>query len=82
MQDFETVCLISFASSVPSSGRKDGEGGIMFDNEDEKEQWEEDQKVSGCIFSLLCLIKIDYFLVVLYVFFFFDNSYIVTFTAS
>uniref|UniRef100_A0A673CDJ7 RNA helicase n=1 Tax=Sphaeramia orbicularis TaxID=375764 RepID=A0A673CDJ7_9TELE len=25
-------------------GRKDGEGGIMFDNEDEKEQWEEDQK--------------------------------------
>uniref|UniRef100_A0A8D3DHP0 Pre-mRNA-splicing factor ATP-dependent RNA helicase PRP16 n=1 Tax=Scophthalmus maximus TaxID=52904 RepID=A0A8D3DHP0_SCOMX len=25
-------------------GRKDGEGGIMFDNEGEKEQWEEDQK--------------------------------------
>lgn len=33
---------------VSSSARKgDGEGGILFDNEDEKEQWEEDQKVSG-----------------------------------
>lgn len=31
-----------------SSGRKgDGEGGIMFENEDEKDQWDEDQKVSG-----------------------------------
>ena len=29
-----------------SAKREDGEGGIMFDNEDEKEQWEEDQKVS------------------------------------
>ena len=29
------------------SGRKEGgEEGIMFDNEEEKEQWEEDQKVS------------------------------------
>lgn len=26
-------------------GRKDGEGGIMFDDENEKERWEEDQKV-------------------------------------
>lgn len=25
----------------------DGESGILFDNEDEKEQWEEDQKVSN-----------------------------------
>lgn len=33
-----------------SSARKgDGEGGILFDNEDEKEQWEEDQKVSGVL---------------------------------
>lgn len=32
---------------LSSPARKgDGEGGILFDNEDEKEQWEEDQKVS------------------------------------
>lgn len=29
-----------------TSVRKE-DGGIMFDDEDEKEQWEEDQKVSG-----------------------------------
>lgn len=32
---------------ILSLGKKDGEGGIAFDNEGEKEQWEEDQKVSG-----------------------------------
>lgn len=37
---------ISYSAS--SSGRKDnGEGGIIFDNEEEKDQWQEDQKVSG-----------------------------------
>lgn len=27
--------------------REDGENGILFNNEEEKEQWEEDQKVSA-----------------------------------
>lgn len=41
-----------------SSGRKeDGEGGIMFDYEDEKEQWEEDQKVNGAVIPNICLIE-------------------------
>lgn len=31
---------------ISSAKRNDGEGGIMFDDEDEKEQWEEDQKVN------------------------------------
>lgn len=39
--------MILFSYSMSSTGRKDGDGGISFDNEDEKEQWEEDQKVSG-----------------------------------
>lgn len=46
-----------------SSARKgDGEGGILFDNEEEKEQWEEDQKVSGVLDHLLvvmCLFCFD-----------------------
>lgn len=46
MEDLKTVCLITFFI-LSSSGKKDGEGGILFDNEGEKEQWEEDQKVSG-----------------------------------
>lgn len=37
-------CLYKILSSLARKG--DGEGGILFDNEDEKEQWEEDQKVS------------------------------------
>lgn len=42
------TCKTSNSSS--SSGRKDnGEGGIAFENEDEKEQWQEDQKVSGTV---------------------------------
>lgn len=37
----------------------------MFDNEDEKEQWEEDQKVSGTVISNLCLIEtLDCFVVI------------------
>lgn len=37
----------SVSYSASASGKKeDGEGGIEFDDEDEKEQWEEDQKVS------------------------------------
>lgn len=32
-----------------SARKGDGEGGILFDNEDEMEQWEEDQKVSGVL---------------------------------
>lgn len=44
--------------SFSSLGRKeDGEGGIMFDNEGEKEQWQEDQKVSGTVMNHLCLIE-------------------------
>lgn len=34
----------------------DGEGGILFDNEDEKEQWEEDQKVSGVLDAIHVLV--------------------------
>lgn len=34
---------------MSASGKKDGEGGIAFENEGEKEQWEEDQKVSDHI---------------------------------
>ncbi len=51
--------------SASSAGRKeDGEGGIMFDNEDEKEQWQEDQRVSGTLLVYLRLIEdINCFLV-------------------
>lgn len=53
MQDFK-CCVFDNISSVSSPGRKeDGQGGIMFDNEDEKDQWEEDQKVSGTVIPLL-----------------------------
>lgn len=42
---------------LSSSARKgDGEGGILFDNEDEKEQWEEDQKVSGLLDAIHALV--------------------------
>lgn len=45
---------ISCAASSP--GRKEeGVGGIVFDNEDEKDQWEEDQKVSSTVILRLCL---------------------------
>lgn len=41
---------------LSSTARKgDGEGGILFDNEDEKEQWEEDQKVSGALDAIRVL---------------------------
>lgn len=41
-----------------SSGRKeDGGGGLAFDNEDEKDQWEEDQKVSGTFLFILFLME-------------------------
>lgn len=40
-------CNNSYSAS--SLGRKNGEGGIVFENEDEKEQWQEDQKVSGAV---------------------------------
>lgn len=47
---------ISYPGS--SSGRKeDGEGGIMFDNEVEKDQWQEDQKVSDTVTPHLCIIE-------------------------
>lgn len=61
---------ISYSAS--SSGRKeDGAGGIMFDNVDEKDQWEEDQKVSGTFIPHSCLIEvINYFLFLFYYFFF------------
>lgn len=43
-------CVFDFFLNL--LGRKEGaEGGIMFDKESEKEEWEEDQKV-----SLLCLV--------------------------
>lgn len=49
------VCVNSMMLS--SSARKgDGEGGILFDNEDEKEQWEEDQKVSGILDAIHVLV--------------------------
>lgn len=49
--------IISFLILPFSSGRKeDGEGGIMFDDEDEKEQWQEDQKVSHTVISDLYLV--------------------------
>lgn len=36
--------------SFSSSGKKDnGEGGIFFDKEEDKEQWEDDQKASCAI---------------------------------
>lgn len=45
-----------------SSARKgDGEGGIVFDNEDEKEQWEEDQKVSGVLGGIPLLVEMSLF---------------------
>lgn len=36
----------------------------MFDNEDEKEQWQEDQKVSGTVNPHLCLKETMIFFVV------------------
>lgn len=39
-----TLCLLTVLICC-FLGRKDGEGGIMFDDENEKERWEEDQKV-------------------------------------
>lgn len=51
MQDLNTVCLLTFSHFSSSSGRSDGEGGIIFDNEEEKEQWQEDQKVGGILHS-------------------------------
>lgn len=45
-----------------SSARKgDGEGGIVFDNEDEKDQWEEDQKVSGVLDAIHLLMVMSLF---------------------
>lgn len=55
---FATSCIFSVFDFFPVfpqffSGRKEGaEGGIMFDNENEKEDWEEDQKV-----PVLCLVN-------------------------
>lgn len=44
------VSLIEMYCSVSSTGKKDnGEGGIFFDKEEEKEQWEDDQKVSSTV---------------------------------
>lgn len=41
------VSLTEMYCSASSTGKKDnGEGGIFFDKEEEKEQWEDDQKVS------------------------------------
>lgn len=51
------TCKTSYSAS--SLGRKDGEGGIVFENEDEKEQWQEDQKVCHHLF----LIETNCFLV-------------------
>lgn len=42
-----SVVQVWMSYSDSSSGKKDnGEGGIFFDKEEEKEQWEDDQKVS------------------------------------
>lgn len=77
MQDLEAVYDTIFLLVFSSAGRKDGEGGIMFDNEDEKDQWEEDQKVSGfLIYASSKLLAISWWLI------FSDNSNYVTFTAS
>lgn len=46
VRGLKTVRLLKFLI-LSTSGKKDGEGGIPFENVDEKEQWEEDQKVSG-----------------------------------
>lgn len=46
---------VHIACYSASLGRKDGEGGIAFDNEEEKEQWQEDQKVSHTGFPCLCI---------------------------
>lgn len=40
-------------SSSPSGKKDNGEGGIFFDKEEEKEQWEDDQKVSYAV-AILC----------------------------
>lgn len=46
--------------SASSTGKKDnGEGGIFFDKEEEKEQWEDDQKVS-CAFVISCYDHVVY----------------------
>lgn len=59
---------------VFSSGRKEeGGAGIMFDNEDEKEQWEEDQKVS----TKLSLLHASYISI-----FFLLSDYLTEITAS
>lgn len=59
---------------VFSSGRKEeGGAGIMFDNEDEKEQWEEDQKVS----TKLSLLHTSYISI-----FFLLSDYLTEITAS
>lgn len=42
--------------SASFSGKKDnGEGGIFFDKEEEKEQWEDDQKVSY-VFAIIIIV--------------------------
>lgn len=51
MWDLNNVRLLTFFHFSSSSGRTDGEGGIIFDNEEEKEQWQEDQKVDGILHS-------------------------------
>lgn len=42
----------------------------MFDNEDEKEQWEEDQKVSGAVILNICLMDTRVFWWKVFLFFF------------
>lgn len=39
-------CWIFVHVCFAGEKREEGEGGIQFDDEDEKEQWEEDQRVS------------------------------------
>lgn len=48
------VRLIKIYCNCYPTGKKDnGEGGIFFDKEEEKEQWEDDQKVS-CSVVISC----------------------------
>lgn len=53
--NLNTACLLTFLSDIYSGRKEGGEGGIMFDNEDEKEEWEEDQKVSITVIPHSCL---------------------------
>lgn len=44
-------CCIYMTSCFVGDKREEREDGILFNNEDEKEQWEEDQRVSALLKS-------------------------------